>query len=169
MAYEASVLRRAARRLEEAREDRARELERRRAEITAPAPGGGDRQAAAGDHFADHFSLPAGGPGPGPAIGVIRDRNLDLQAERTALLTGAGYPADALDERPACPKCKDTGWIGVEMCTCLKTLCAQEQIRELSKLLELGEQSFDAFSLDYYNAQAWPGRPNSPGEHGVYL
>ena len=45
------------------------------------------------------------GRDPAPAIGVIRDRNLDLQAERTALLTGAGYPADALDERPACTKC----------------------------------------------------------------
>ena len=38
MAYEASVLRRAARRLEEAREDRARELERRRAEIYRRLP-----------------------------------------------------------------------------------------------------------------------------------
>lgn len=109
MAYEASVLRRAARRLEEAREDRRGSWSAGGRRSTGACPGGGDRQAAAGDHFADHFSLPAGGPGPGPAIGVIRDRNLDLQAERTALLTGAGYPADALDERPACPKCKDTG------------------------------------------------------------
>ena len=130
MAYEASVLRRAARRLEEAREDRARELERRRAEIYRRLPRVAeiDRQLRGTILQIISASLREGRD-PAPAIGVIRDRNLDLQAERTALLTGAGYPADALDERPACPKCKDTGWIGVEMCTCLKTLCAQEQIR----------------------------------------
>ena len=36
------------------------------------------------------------------------------------------------------------------MCRCLRALCAQEQIRELSKLLDLGEQSFDTFRMDYY-------------------
>src|SRR5699024_1897437 len=41
-------------------------------------------------------------------------------------------------------------------------LCAQEQIQELSKLLDLGEQSFDAFRLDYYSDQLWPGRASSP-------
>ncbi|MCI6399690.1 ATP-binding protein [Lawsonibacter sp.] len=170
MAYEASVLRRAARRLEEAREDRARELERRRAEIYRRLPRVAeiDRQLRGTILQIISASLREGRD-PAPAIGVIRDRNLDLQAERTALLTSAGYPADALDERPACPKCKDTGWIGVEMCTCLKTLCAQEQIRELSKLLELGEQSFDAFSLDYYNAQAWPGEAVSPRENMEFI
>ncbi len=37
------------------------------------------------------------------------------------------------------------------MCDCLRSLCTQEQIRELSKLLDLGEQSFDTFRLDYYS------------------
>ena len=38
----------------------------------------------------------------------------------------------------------------------------EEQIQELSKLLDLGEQSFDAFRLDYYSDQLWPGRASSP-------
>ena len=78
------------------------------------------------------------------------------------LLGALGLPEDALDDKPACPKCGDTGWRGAQMCECLKKLCAQEQIQELSKLLDLGEQSFDAFRLDYYSDQLWPGRASSP-------
>ena len=48
------------------------------------------------------------------------------------------------------------------MCDCLKALCTQEQIQELSKLLNLGEQSFDTFRLDYYSDATWPGRGISP-------
>ena len=51
------------------------------------------------------------------------------------------------------------------MCACLKALCTEEQIRELSKLLDLGEQSFDSFSLDYYSPLPWPGESLSPREN----
>ena len=51
------------------------------------------------------------------------------------------------------------------MCRCLQKLCAQEQIRELSKLLDLGEQSFDTFRMDYYSQTPWPGRGASPREN----
>src|SRR5699024_7779622 len=91
------------------------------------------------------------GSDPVPPIEVLRDKNLSLQAERAQLLLSRGYPEDALDDRPACAKCNDTGWRGAVMCDCLKVLCAQEQIKELSRLLDLGEQSFDTFRLDYYS------------------
>ena len=109
------------------------------------------------------------GSDPVPAIGVIRDKNLSLQAEKAALLTEHGYPADALDDKPACPKCSDTGWVGANMCACLKALCTEEQIRELSKLLDLGEQSFDSFSLDYYSPLPWPGESLSPRENMEFI
>ena len=51
------------------------------------------------------------------------------------------------------------------MCRCLKQLCAQEQIRELSKLLDLGEQSFDTFRIDYYSQAVYPGQGISPREN----
>jgi DNA replication protein DnaC len=55
------------------------------------------------------------------------------------------------------------------MCDCLKALCAQEQVKELSKLLDLGEQSFDSFSLDWYSTQPWPGEGMSPRENMEFL
>lgn len=102
------------------------------------------------------------GEDAGAAVRAIRDKNLVIQQERAVLLGAMGLPEDALDPKPACPLCNDTGWRGAQMCQCLKELCTQEQIQELSKLLDLGEQSFDTFRLDYYSQTPWPGRGTSP-------
>ena len=51
------------------------------------------------------------------------------------------------------------------MCDCLKVLCTQEQIKELSQLLDLGEQSFDTFDLGFYSPEAWPAWGRSPREN----
>ena len=102
------------------------------------------------------------GGDPARAVQEVREKNLDLQQERAVLLGSLGLPPDALDDKPACPLCGDTGWRGAQMCQCLKKLCAQEQIKELSKLLDLGEQSFDSFRMDYYSETPYPGKGTSP-------
>ena len=152
MGYEASVLRRATKRLEEARRAREAAQDRLRGEIYAKLPRAAaiDRELRQTIVHIISASLRDGGD-PAPALGEVREKNLALQRERAGLLEAHGYPADALDDKPACPRCGDTGWVGASMCACLKKLCAQEQIAELSKLLDLGEQSFDTFSLDYYS------------------
>ena len=166
MAYEQNVLRRATERLEDQRRRREDQQNARRREIYAAIPRVAeiDRQLRRTIVDIIAASLRQGND-PVPAIGVIRDKNLDLQAERAELLVAHGYPADALDDKPACPKCNDTGWRGAVMCQCLKDLCAQEQIKELSKLLDLGEQSFDTFSLDVYSPSPWRGSGISPREN----
>ena len=166
MAYEQNVLRRANERLEDQRRRREDQQNARRREIYAAIPRVAeiDRQLRRTIVDIIAASLRQGND-PVPAIGVIRDKNLDLQAERAELLVAHGYPADALDDKPACPKCNDTGWRGAVMCDCLKSLCAQEQIKELSKLLDLGEQSFDTFSLDVYSPSPWRGSGISPREN----
>ena len=97
-------------------------------------------------------------------LAKLRRENLALQDEEAALLHEAGYPPDALDETPFCPLCNDRGWKGPKMCSCLKSLCQQEQIAELSSLLDLGDQSFNTFRLDYYDRQVWPEFRRSPRE-----
>ena len=166
MAYEQNVLRRAAERLEDQRRRREEAQNARRREIYAAIPRVAeiDRQLRRTIVDIIAASLRQGND-PVPAIGVIRDKNLDLQAERAELLVAHGYPADALDDKPACPRCSDTGWRGAVMCDCLKSLCAQEQIKELSKLLDLGEHSFDTFSLDVYSPSPWRGSGISPREN----
>ena len=170
MGYEASVLRRAAKRLEEGRRQRSEQLARRQAEIYAKLPRVAeiDRELK-GTVYQIIASSLREGRDPAPSIQVIKDHNLSLQAERAQLLLQNGWGADALDEQPACPKCNDTGWVGARMCTCLKKLCGEEQIKELSKLLDLGEQSFETFSMDYYSPLAWPGEEISPRENMEFI
>ena len=105
------------------------------------------------------------GENPAQAVRNIRDQNLALQQERAALLAQLGLDKDALEDTPLCPHCGDTGWRGTQMCQCLKALYAKEQIAELSKLLDLGEQSFDTFRMDYYSMQRQPGEPYSAREN----
>ena len=170
MGYEASVLRRATKRLEEARRAREAAQDRLRGEIYAKLPRAAaiDRELRQTIVHIISASLRDGGD-PAPALGEVREKNLALQRERAGLLEAHGYPPDALDDKPACPRCGDTGWVGASMCACLKKLCAQEQIAELSKLLDLGEQSFDAFSLDYYSPLPWPGESLTPRENMEFV
>ena len=95
---------------------------------------------------------------PGPALRELERGNLNLQRERAELLVGAGYAYDCLDGAPQCPICQDSGYLpdGVA-CRCLMAYYAKEQNRRLSKLLDLGNQSFDTFSFDWYSDEPWPG------------
>ncbi len=83
-------------------------------------------------------------------LSEIRSENERLRALKAKILTSNGYPSDYLDIKYTCPACSDTGYVGIDMCACMK--------RELVKLgLEssglgrlLDRQSFENFSLDYY-------------------
>lgn len=163
MAYDANVLRRATARLEENKRRREDQREQLRQQLYAREPRLAklDRQLQGTMAQLVAASLRKG-EDAGAAVRAIRDKNLVIQQERAVLLGAMGLPEDALDPKPACPLCNDTGWRGAQMCQCLKELCTQEQIQELSKLLDLGEQSFDTFRLDYYSQTPWPGRGTSP-------
>lgn len=75
----------------------------------------------------------------------------DMIAQRKReLLLKSGYPADYCDIKYHCEKCSDTGYVGIDICECLKKEIVKASL-ELSGLYSLTEsQSFDTFSLDYY-------------------
>ena len=102
------------------------------------------------------------GKSPVDEIRRCREQNLALQKEEHERLAALGFAPDALEEKLYCPLCNDTGWIGTQMCQCLQKLCNEEQIRELSKLLDLGSQSFETFRLDYYSDVRDPQTGYSP-------
>jgi DNA replication protein DnaC len=166
VAYDANILRRATERLETERRNRADRLSRARLDAydREPRLAALDRglQATMSQLIAAALRH---GESPAQAVRAVRARNLDLQKERAVLLGGLGLPEDALDDKPACSLCGDSGWRGATMCSCLQKLCAQEQIQELSKLLDLGEQSFDSFRMDFYSQTPYPGRGSSPREN----
>ena len=90
------------------------------------------------------------GTDPTPAVAVLREENLRIQEEKRQLLTQMGLPQDCLEEKPACALCGDTGYRNGQVCRCLRQYYAREQQKELSRMLDLGSQSFDTFSLDWY-------------------
>ena len=104
------------------------------------------------------------GQDPLPEIQRLKEQNLNLQAERKTLLAELGLTEGDLENTPLCSLCGDTGYRGGQMCRCLKAYYVEEERKELSKLLDLGGQSFDTFELDWYS----PDRgslPRSPREN----
>ncbi len=164
MAFDPNVLRRATARLEEEKSARSRrrDLLRQRTYQQEPRLATLDRQLRGTMAELIGVSL---GRVEGTTVEDIRIRNLELQRQRAHLLQGLGLAEDALDDLPTCEDCGDSGWRGAEMCHCLRDLCTQEQMKELSKLLNLGEQSFEVFRQDYYDTAIDPQWQKSPREN----
>ena len=91
------------------------------------------------------------GEDPTAVIEALRDRNLALQEERQWLLQTWDFEEGYLDDSPICDKCGGSGYVGAQMCECLRELCRQEQKRELTSLFCTGKERFENFSLQYYS------------------
>ena len=91
-------------------------------------------------------------------IDALRKANLRLQSERAAILEREGLGATYLDDIYSCRLCHDTGYLGAELCECLKREYKSELTRELSGLLRDGGETFADFRADYYSAE-----PDSSG------
>lgn len=166
MAYDGKIMRRAIARMESDKQRRAEEFARRRETLYRAEP----RLQNIEQQLRSTMSkIITGalqhGTDPLPAIRVIRDENLDLQRQRAELLLSMGYPMDYLEEKAACDKCNDSGFCGDKVCTCLQRYYNAQQKRELSQLLDLGNQSFDTFSLDWYPTRVNERIGRSPREH----
>lgn len=151
MSYEAQVMRAATEQLAQRRADQSEEYRRRREQVYARLP----RLAAIDRELRQSVASAAvaafrSGSDPAAVLDRLGQQNLALQEESARLLRSIGLPEDYLDEKPVCPLCRDSGWVGARMCQCLRSLCTQEQNRQLSSLLDLQGQSFDRFRLDYY-------------------
>ncbi|MBP5609459.1 MAG: ATP-binding protein [Lachnospiraceae bacterium] len=75
---------------------------------------------------------------------------LDLRMEKKKLLEANGFSRDYLDPLYTCPRCRDTGFIDGEKCSCFKQLELEplydgSQIKELLK-----RNNFSLLSYDYY-------------------
>ena len=166
MAYDSKVLRRAAARYDEDkqrreaqfralqrtcydREPRLQEIDRELSHTMAKIIASGLRR----------------GTDPRSAIESLKEENLALQQERGELLVRLGYPADALEPKPACEACNDSGWVGSSMCDCLRRYYVREQNAELSRMLDLGTQSFDTFDIQYYSPTETFGRKTTAREN----
>ena len=88
---------------------------------------------------------------PEARLEALGEENQALQLESRGVLLDHGYPADYLDDAPRCAVCKDLGTTDTGLCDCLRDIYRTLQAKELSSLLNLGAENFDAFSLSYYD------------------
>jgi len=102
------------------------------------------------------------GEDPRAAISQVREHNLELQRERIEEIQRAGFPANYLDDSPLCPICGDSGMDGTKICSCLMEIYREEQQKELSAMLDIGNDSFDTFDPELYDAEPDPETGISP-------
>ena len=164
MAYDAKIMSAALRRFRAKREERQTEQEKLTQEIYRRLPRveriDRELQSTAARTILAVFEEDAA---MDEALAELERNSLALQRERAELLVGAGYPYDCLDGAPSCERCRDSGYLpDGSPCQCLREYYVQEQNRRLSKLLDLGNQSFDTFSLNWYDTQIWPEFGLSP-------
>lgn len=154
MAYDGKIMRRALRQYEEDRQAREERFQAKRESVFCRQPRlreiDGELRSTMSRIITSALRH---GTDPAPAVAVLKEENLRIQEEKRRLLTQMGLPQDCLDETPACPLCGDTGYRGGQVCRCLRQYYAREQQKELSRMLDLGSQSFDSFSLDWYSGE----------------
>ena len=148
MAYSAEVVRRARERLAQAKEDRESENRQHQALAYEKVPRLRqiDQQLRRTMAKAAQAAFLKGSDGR-ELMEAAKLENLALQKER-AELVAQNFEEGYLDDSPLCSICGGTGYIGSNMCECLRELCRQEQKKEVQILA--GKESFSQFRLDYY-------------------
>lgn len=152
MSLDGKILRDAISSIQEQKAAREAELNRRKERVYSELPRIRQIDQELRDTMLDIVdrALKKGG-NPEPEIEAIQERNLSLQRERSHLLRKNGYPENYIDGIVKCNKCGDNGFIVGRRCSCLMEVYNKLQIEELSNLLKLGEETFESFSLDYYD------------------
>jgi len=86
-------------------------------------------------------------------VARMKEEHGALRARRAQLLQQYGYPADYTDIRYRCEACLDTGFRGVNMCSCMRRelILAGYESSGLGRLMQ--SQSFESFSLQYYTGK----------------
>ena len=149
MAYSLEVVQRARARLAQAKEDRESENRQHLAQAYARVPRIReiDMELRRTMAQAAQAAFLQGTDGR-ELLEQVRRENLSLQEER-AWLAAEHFEEGFLDDSPICSSCGGSGYVGSNMCECLRELCRQEQKKEIS-ILSGGKESFHQFRLDYY-------------------
>lgn len=162
MAYTPEVLRRARERLAQAKAEREEENAQHLRQAYRQVPRLAEIDRALRLTMAKTAQLVfQEGLDPKTEFDRIRRENLSLQREREWLIED-NFEEGYLDDAPICTICGGSGYVGSQMCECLRELCRQEQRKELTVLTGASQESFSGFCLDYYDGRFDPNLGASP-------
>ena len=124
MAYSEQVLDRARARLEQAKAEREQENAAHRADAYARYPRLAEIDNELRRTMAELMAAALQrGEDPSQAVAAVREKNLALQRERSWILEAGDFDDGYLDDTPVCAKCGGRGYVGAQMCSCLRELC----------------------------------------------
>lgn len=83
-------------------------------------------------------------------IEAVQKENLALQSERKALLKKYGLPENYTDPKYECEDCKDSGFVGINMCHCFRSALAKCAFENSGLGALLKDQSFETFDMSFY-------------------
>lgn len=161
MAYSAEVVSRARARLAQAKEERESENRQHLAQAYARVPRIREIDLLLRRTMAQaaQTAFLQGSDGR-QLLEQVRRENLQLQQERE-ILVREHFEEGYLDDSPICDQCGGSGYVGSNMCECLRELCRQEQKKEVS-VLSGSRETFNQFRLDYYPERVDPKYGASP-------
>ena len=91
----------------------------------------------------------------------IRSEITDLRAKKYEMLTAYGYSQDYLNLHYQCNKCKDTGYVGINKCSCYKTKLI-DLYYETSQLVSgLNKCNFNNFDINLFSPNSISNQKNS--------
>lgn len=148
---------------ENLREEETRQLDKRRKEIEEKLPEVLEVERQIGKLCVElSLSSFKDIPNREPYLRALKEKITDARMKKSELLFKHGYPITYLDFQYKCEKCKDTGFIGNQKCTCYK----QHLVRIYYKNSDLNQltkdNNFDNFNFDYYSSRKTGNEPESP-------
>ena len=151
MGYSAVVVKKVREMYENKRADAARLAETHRNEVSFKCPSIMEiDKALSMTGLAVFKASLSGSLGLEERIEAIKKENLELQKAKRTLLVSCGYPEDYLDIKYSCDKCDDTGYVGINMCSCMKKALVKEAYNQSGLGKVLKTQTFKTFDLSYY-------------------
>lgn len=84
-------------------------------------------------------------------LASYKEKILDLRAKKYEMLVSKGYSPDYLNLHYRCEKCKDTGFIGTEKCSCFKEKLVKLYYKNSHLEDILKTKNFDAFNLNLFS------------------
>lgn len=80
----------------------------------------------------------------------IKDDITDLRAQKYEMLVSHGYSPEYLNLHYNCAKCKDTGFIGIEKCSCFKSKLVKLYYKDSELEEAVKTNNFKNFNIDLY-------------------
>ena len=130
--------------------ENARALAGKKAQIEAQVPGLSDVQKKITALYARQAAQRLNGRDE-KAEASFRKELSELNAKKNTLLKSAGFTAADLEPEFTCSKCRDTGFIGSEPCSCFKARVIEELYDNSHIRTVLEKENFNTFTYKYYS------------------